>query len=306
MSGVLNFVLQHIKMRAMAFIKPFLFILLGFLVVYLPGCEIPQSETGEQVPDKTASAEGCWDKPKEYSFEVINKIESDPRAFTQGLVVHDGFFYLGTGGSRFSSKITGRQSFIIKIDIQTGTILFKEGLNTKYFGEGITILNDHLYQLTWKNRTAFVYPLNNLNIKSPIKTFTYYSQGWGLTNNGKQLIMSNGTATLYFLDPETFKVERTLLVKDRDAPVLYLNELEFVEGEIFANIFQKNHVARISAKSGQVTGWIDFNGLRESHAKFPGYDVLNGIAYDSEKKKLYLTGKLWKNIYEVKIIDTHL
>ncbi len=291
------------KLKQMYFGSLLLTILTGLLIACLSGCEKPQTVMKKQLSGKTDSSKTNQVKPQEYSFKVIRKIKSDPQAFTQGFVVHDGLFYIGTGGNRFSSKTTGKQSFIIKMDIRTGTVLFKKGLDQKYFGEGITILNDYLYQLTWKNRIAFVYPVNRLNIAKPLRTFRYASQGWGLTHDGKKLIMSDGTAALYFMEPETFKVDHRIIVKDQGKPLLHLNELEFVEGEVFANIYQKDRVARICPVTGRVTGWIDFSGLRATPAKFPGQDVLNGIAYDRQNHKLYLTGKLWDYIYEVTIIN---
>jgi glutamine cyclotransferase len=302
MPGIRKFMSGYLQ-SAKGFMKLFFTVFLGVIMVCLSGCGNGQTGIEEQLPGKTVLTQASWDKPKEYSYKVIKKIRSDPRAFTQGFVVHNGLFYLGTGGNRSSSKITGRQSSIIKMDMQTGDILSKQELSTKYFGEGITILNDFLYQLTWKNQTAFVYPVEGLNITKPFRTFKYPMQGWGLTHDGEKLIMSDGTATLYFINPKTFKIERRLPVKDRDDPVLYLNELEFVEGEVFANVYQKDRVAIIAPDTGRVTGWIDFRGLRGSPGKFPGQDVLNGIAYDSEKKRLYLTGKLWEHIFEVKIIN---
>ncbi|MFH1155168.1 MAG: glutaminyl-peptide cyclotransferase [Pseudomonadota bacterium] len=240
-------------------------------------------------------------EPRRYSYEIIRKIPSDPHAFIQGFIVYDNRFLIGTGGDRHSSPIVGRQSSIRIADISTGRIMAMEMLENLYFGEGITVFNNRLYQLTWRNRLAFVYSADGLNLREPVKTFRYSSEGWGLTHDEKNLIMSDGTPRLQFIDPDDFRLIRTVSVSDRSTPVYHLNELEYVNGEIFANIYMKDQVARICPDTGRVTGWIDFSGLHTRSASLGGQDVLNGIAYDQARDKLYVTGKLWDFIYEVKI-----
>jgi glutamine cyclotransferase len=184
-----------------------------------------------------------------------------------------------------------------KLEIQSGKVLNEIKLEAEYFGEGITILNDKIYQLSWKENTAFVY---NLDFKL-INKFSYQGEGWGLSNNGKLLIMSNGSQYIYFRDPKTFEITKKIEVKNNDQPVKKINELEYHNGFIYANIWQTDYIIKIDARTGSVAGYLDLEGILKTDYKGE-IDVLNGIAYDSESETFLVTGKLWPKIYRIKII----
>lgn len=223
-------------------------------------------------------------------YQVVRVYPHDSRAFTQGIVYHDGFFYEGTG-------LNG-QSSLRKVRVDTGEVVQIQKLEERYFGEGIAVWGNAIAQLTWQSGIAFVYDRTTF---ARTGTFSYKGEGWGLTHDGKRLIMSDGTASLRFIDPATFKETGRLAVTDGGAPVMHLNELEFVKGEIFANVWQTDRIARISPATGQVTGWIDLAGLLAPREAV-GVDVLNGIAYDAGGDRLFVTGKLWPKIFEIKIV----
>ena len=225
-----------------------------------------------------------------YRYQVVKSYPHDPRAFTQGLVYLDGFLYEGTG-------LNG-QSSIRKVRLENGEVLQQRKLEQKYFGEGIAVWGQTLIQLTWQAEIGFVYDLASFN---PVKTFGYTGEGWGLAHDGTRLIMSDGSPTLRFLDPVSFKETGRLTVKDGSIPVDDLNELEWVKGEIFANVWQTQKIARINPKTGQVTGWIDLSGLLSPREAL-GTDVMNGIAYDAAADRLFVTGKLWPRLFEVRIL----
>ena len=222
--------------------------------------------------------------------EVVRMVPHDPGAYTQGLAFHDGALYESTG-------LEGRSS-LRKVDIERGTILRRHDLAPKYFAEGIAILGDRIYQLTWKTGEGFVYDLDTFR---EVGRFQYFGEGWGLTTDGTSLIMSNGTHRLQFLDPTTFQVTRTLDVASAGAAVSQLNELEWVNGEIYANVWQTDQIARIDPATGQVTAWIDLAGLLSPIDRAPDTDVLNGIAYDSTSQRLWVTGKLWPRLFEIRL-----
>jgi glutaminyl-peptide cyclotransferase len=224
-----------------------------------------------------------------YTYKVVRSYPHDRLAFTQGLVYADGVLYEGTGQLG--------QSGIRKVRLETGEVLQVRAIDPKYFGEGITVWKDSLFQLTWQHGTGFVYDRQTFE---PRRTFNYTGEGWGLTNDGSRLIMSDGSATgtLRFLDPQTLRQTGTLIVRDDGVPVNHLNELEFVKGEIYANVWQSHRIARISPKTGRVTAWIDLRGLLDPRDA-AGVDVLNGIAYDAVKDRLFVTGKLWPRIFEI-------
>jgi glutamine cyclotransferase len=185
-----------------------------------------------------------------------------------------------------------------KVELATGRVLQEHRLDDRYFGEGITIWKDQIIQLTWKRRVAFVYDLTTFE---PLRQFSYRGQGWGITHDGRQLIMSDGTATLRFLDPETFQVQRRLTVTDGRRRVSELNELEYVEGEIYANVWMSDRIARISPTTGRVLGWLDLSRLYPQSQR-PHHDaVLNGIAYDQQQRRLLVTGKNWPKIFEIQL-----
>lgn len=230
------------------------------------------------------------------TFEVVKSYKHDGDAFTQGLVVHNGVFYESDGEYG--------ESNVRKVEIDTGKVLQKQDLAEDYFAEGLTILNDKIYQITWREQTAFQY---DLNLKL-IKEFRYSGEGWGLTNDGTNLILSDGTHVIRFINPETFETIRTIIVKD-DAgkPIYKLNELEYVKGEIWANIWHSeeigkpNYIARINPQDGKLLGWIDLQGVSPDDVKRDSENVLNGIAYDAAGDRLFITGKKWKSIFEIKV-----
>jgi glutamine cyclotransferase len=228
-----------------------------------------------------------------YTYRIVHTYPHDPDAFTQGLIYHDGVLYESTG-------LWGRSS-LRKVALETGKVLQTSQLDDKYFGEGITLWQDQLVQLTWKTNRGFVY---NLQTFEKLKDFTYATEGWGITHDEDKLIMSDGSDTLYFLNPQTFERIGVLPVRDQNnKPVANLNELEYINGEIFANIWYTNKLARISPKTGQVLGWIDLTGLNP--VSFSGDNsqaVLNGIAYDEKGKRLFVTGKLWPKLFEIELM----
>lgn len=230
------------------------------------------------------------DAPPLYGYEIVRVYPHDPEAFTQGLVYEGGFLYESTG-------LHGRSS-LRKVELETGQVVKIHRLPVEFFGEGLTIWRDRLIQLTWHERTGFVYDKETFRV---LRTFTYATEGWGLTHDGRWLIRSDGTATLYFLDPETFHEVKRLEVRDRGRPVPFLNELEYIRGEIYANVWQTDCLVRISPRTGQVLGWVDLTGLlsAEDHAR--PVDVLNGIAYDAERDRLFVTGKLWPKLFEIRL-----
>lgn len=225
-----------------------------------------------------------------FRYQVVNSFPHDRTAFTQGLVYLDGFLYEGTG-------LKG-QSTIRKVKLETGEVLQQRRLDEQYFGEGIAVWENRLIQLTWQSEIGFVYDLATFE---PSSRFSYEGEGWGLTHDGSRLIMSDGSPALRFLDPTTLKETGRLTVRDGKMPVEDLNELEFVKGEILANVWNTRRIARISPTTGQVTGWIDFTDLLPPRAA-AGTDVMNGIAYDAAGDRLFVTGKLWPRLFEVRII----
>lgn len=229
-------------------------------------------------------------RPPEYTFKVIRDYPHDPAAFTQGLVYRDGFFYEGTG-------LNGRSS-LRKVRLETGEVVQHVDLSGEYFGEGIAIVKDKVIQLTWQSHIGFVYNLADFKL---LRQFSYSGEGWGLTSRGNELFMSDGTADIRVLDATTLKEKRRFTVRDGTTPVDQLNELEFVEGELFANIWQTDRIARISPQSGKVVGWIDLTGLLSPVYRRQDGAVLNGIAYDSVHKRLFVTGKLWPKIFEIQL-----
>ncbi|HJR58945.1 MAG TPA: glutaminyl-peptide cyclotransferase [Vicinamibacterales bacterium] len=224
------------------------------------------------------------------SYQVVRTFPHDPQAFTQGLVFVDGVLYEGTG-------LNGR-SGIRKVRLENGEVLQIQKLEERYFGEGIAVVGDTIVQLTWQAGVGFVYDRTTFQRR---RTFTYQGEGWGLAYDGTRLIMSDGTPTLRFLDPRTFKETGRLEVKEGPRPVEDLNELEVVKGEIFANVWQTERIARISPKSGEVTGWVDLRGLLDPRDA-AGVDVLNGIAYDTASDRLFVTGKLWPKLFEIRVV----
>ncbi len=230
-------------------------------------------------------------KVKEYSLEVIAEYPHDTESYTQGLFFNDGQLYESTG-------VNGKSTFR-KVDLETGKALEKMNFDKKYFVEGSVIFGDNLYILTWESRVAFIYDAKTLEYKS---SWRYPREGWGITTDGKQLIASDGTANLYFMD-ENFALDRRLVVKYDEKPVRFLNELEYIDGKIWANVYTSDEIVIINPKDGRVEGVIDCKGLLPKELHTPMTDVLNGIAYNEKTGKVYLTGKNWPKLYEIRIVE---
>jgi glutaminyl-peptide cyclotransferase len=225
-----------------------------------------------------------------YGYEVVRVYPHDPGAFTQGLIFVDGVLYESTG-------LNGKSS-LRRVKLETGEVLQRRDVDAQYFAEGLTEWQGTLVQITWETHVGFVYDLATF---APKRTFSYTGEGWGLTHDRTRLIMSDGTATLRFLDPATLAETGRVTVTDRGQPVTRLNELELVKDEIFANVWGTDSVVRIAPATGQVTGWIDFTGLLPRADRTPSTDVLNGIAYDSNGDRLFVTGKQWSKLFEVNL-----
>jgi len=223
-----------------------------------------------------------------YNYAVVRSYPHDPGAFTEGLEYHDGFLYESTG-------LNGKSS-IRKVKLETGEVLQNRNLSRDYFGEGITFWKDELFQLTWISEIAFVYDATTFASK---KSFNYKGEGWALTHNAEELVMSDGTPQLRFIDPATFKERRRITVTDAGVPVTYLNELEWIKGEIFANVYTTDYIVRIDPATGRVTGWIDVRGMLPRQND--GNTVPNGIAYDAAADRLFVTGKYWPKLFEIKL-----
>ena len=233
-------------------------------------------------------------RPAEYTFEVVHAFPHDRMAFTQGLEFHAGFLYESTG-------LNGRSS-LRKVRLETGEVVQQVDVPPEFFGEGITLLHDEIYQLTWQSQVGFVYNARDFRL---LRRFSYTGEGWGLTNNGREIFMSDGSSELRVIEPGTFTEKRRIKVHDGAHPIEQLNELEWVEGEIFANIWQTDRIARISPATGDVVGWIDLAGLLSPVYKVEPGAVLNGIAYDVAQKRLFVTGKLWPNLFEIRVVRKH-
>ncbi len=235
-----------------------------------------------------------WRSKPVYGYRIVHAYPHDCRASTQGLVFIDGFLYEGTGLNGGST--------LRKVRLETGEVLQQKGLPSQYFGEGITDWGAGLLQLTWKSNTGFVYDRSTFRLT---RTFHYDGEGWGLTHDGNRVIMSDGSASLCLLDPQTLQKTGRLIVRDGETPVLNLNELEYVRGEVYANVWKTSRIARISLRTGQVTGWIDLRGLLKDMDKAASIDALNGIAYDSQGDRLFVTGKLWPKLFEIKVVPAN-
>jgi glutaminyl-peptide cyclotransferase len=224
-------------------------------------------------------------------YQVVHAYPHDPSAFTQGLVYSDGHLYESTG-------LYGKSSIRL-VDLETGKVLQRHDLPGEYFGEGLTDWKGTLFQLTWKSRTGFVYDQFTFTVK---EIFHYDTEGWGLTHDSRRLILSDGTSFLRFIDPNSFRETKRIQVRDDQGPVDKLNELEYIHGQIYANIWQTDRIARISPVSGRVLSWVDLTGLIDKRELSSPDAVLNGIAYDSASNRLFVTGKLWPRLFELKIV----
>jgi glutamine cyclotransferase len=262
--------------------------LIGILLLTITlvgaGCD------GGPQTNATASGNAPAGPAPVYGYEVVNTFPHDASAFTQGLVFHDGALVESTGLERHST--------LRRVELQTGKVLQKVDVPPYFFAEGLTLFGGKLYQLTWKGEKGFVYDPQTFEKTGE---FPYEGEGWGLTHDADSLILSDGTARLRFIDPNTYQVKRTISVNDRGRPIAELNELEYVKGEIYANVWHQDRVARIDPQTGQVKGWIDLAGLlRPGDAPDPEA-VLNGIAYDEQGDRLFVTGKLWPKLFEVRL-----
>jgi glutamine cyclotransferase len=225
------------------------------------------------------------------TYTVINAFPHDPAAYTQGLIYRDGFLYESTG-LRGSSSLR-------KVRLETGEVLQQRRVDQAHFAEGLADWKDQLVQLTWQSNVAFVYDRASL---APRRTFTYAGEGWGLTHDDRRFILSDGTEHLRFLDPETFREIGRVTVTDAGRRIRDLNELEYIRGEVFANVWQTDRIARISPQTGQVTRWIDLRGVMSAGYRLDAEAVLNGIAHDAAGDRLFVTGKLWPRLFEIRIV----
>lgn len=229
-------------------------------------------------------------RPELWQIEVIASYPHDRSAFTQGLAIHDGRMYEGTGHYGASS--------LRRVDIESGRVEKVRRLDETYFGEGVTVFEDRIYQLTWQNRVGFVYDLQTFDL---LETFRYSGEGWGLAHDGRRLIISDGSSSIRFLDPDTYQVVKRISVRENNLPVSRLNELEYVNGEIWANVWYQDRIARISPADGELLGWIDLGELYPPSARSPE-DVLNGIAFDGRSNRLFVTGKNWPQLHQISIV----
>ena len=232
------------------------------------------------------SQNAAVDSPTRYTYRIVNTYPHDTNAYTEGLVF--------SNNSLFES--TGEQSSLRRVNLTSGVVLQEFQLPSEYFGEGLTAVDGKLLQLTWQNGIGFVYDVETFGL---LGNFSIATQGWGLTYDGSNLIMSDGTSKVYFLNPATYEVVGQVSVKDGNNSVTNINELEYINGDVYANIWMTQKIAIINPQTGQVKGWIDLTGIYQGQ----GFDdVLNGIAYDKQADRLFVTGKDWPNLYEIKIV----
>jgi glutamine cyclotransferase len=223
--------------------------------------------------------------PTIYTYKIVKTYRHDPSAFTEGLVFDNGVLY----------ESTGLTSSLRRVDLESGNVLQKVSLSEEYFGEGLAVVNDSLVQLTWQNHIGFIYDKSAFSL---LGNFSYDTEGWGLTYDGNRLIMSDGSSKLTFLDPITFQKNGQVIVHDGNTSITNINELEYVNGDVYANIWLQQKIAIVNPQNGYVKGWIDLTGIYQSNNID---DVLNGIAYDSQNNRLFITGKYWPNLYQITI-----
>lgn len=252
---------------------------------------------GQETPTQTVNAGRASEAaptPQEiptYSYIVKNSWPHDKRAYTQGLIFLDGMLWESTGQYGASS--------LRKVELKTGKVIKQISVPRNYFAEGMTIFNNKVFQLTWQEQKGFIYDPATFQKQGE---FSYTGEGWGLTHDNEFLIMSDGSDEIRFLDPSTLQTTRTISVTDRGQPITQLNELEYIDGEIYANIYQTDRIARIEPKTGKILGWIDLSGLLPAKDRTGDEDVLNGIAYDEAGKRLFVTGKMWPKLFEIEIV----
>lgn len=265
-------------------LTPCLYILIAMVMLACACTSLPAQVNPSPSADPSATA-------PVYTYKIINVFPHDRFAYTQGLAYDGGILYEGTG-------LNGKSS-LRKVDLTSGKVLQIYQLPSQYWGEGITIYKGKIIQLTWKSHTGFIYDINNFEL---LQDFTYPTEGWGITALGDSLVMSDGTASLYFLDPDTLKTVKKIEVHDKQGPLGHINELENVNGKIFANIWGTDMIAIIDPASGNVSGWIDLTGLLATQSAANDAEVLNGIAFDGASVRLYVTGKLWPSLFEIELI----
>lgn len=252
----------------------------------------------EYSPTQAAVAKPIQAKPvqakpvqaKLSTFKVVKTFPHDRNAFTQGLLWHDGVLYEGTGREGLS--------FVRRVDLNTGKVLRQSKLPPEVFGEGLVLDGDRLIQITWQSGRAFVFDAQTFK---PLGEWKYKGEGWGLTTDGKELIMSDGSSQLIFRDPKTFAEKRRVKVTFNGKPLKMLNELEWIAGQVWANVWQTDYIVRINPQTGAVEDYLDCSGLLSSNSRVGKEDVLNGIAYDAQTKRIFLTGKLWPKLFEIKL-----
>lgn len=254
---------------------------LAVLFLFTACCPLLAGRDSRQISAKS---------PPDYTFAIVRVFPHDTSAYTQGLAYRDGFLYEGTG-------LNGRSS-LRKVRLETGEVVQRVDLGAEFFGEGITIVKDRVLQLTWTSEVGFVYDLNSFHV---LRKFSYSGQGWGLAASRGEVFLSDGTSEIRVLDAEKFQEKRRFKVHDRSTLIDQLNELEFVDGQLFANVWHSNRIARISPQTGEVVGWIDLTGLLSPVYRREPEAVLNGIAYDSAQKRLFVTGKLWPSVFEIRL-----
>ena len=264
----------------------FIAILIVGVIYYALRPKQPSAEVTPAIPDPLA---------QNLSYEILATLPHDPTCYTQGLVIDEGVFYESCG-------LYGQSSLRL-VDPATGTVQAETELDASFFAEGLALLEGKLYQLTWRENTGFVYDASTFE---QLRAFNYQTEGWGLTTDGSALILSDGTNTLYWLDPGTMQIVRQVNVSYQGQSVEYLNELEFINGLIFANIYLTDTIVAVNPDDGNVVSLIDLTGLRPAQNQAVQGEVLNGIAYDSINDKLYLTGKNWPSLYEVRLAPQSL
>jgi glutamine cyclotransferase len=250
------------------------------------------TQTAKAAAQPTAAATATHAEiPPTYSYKIKNSWPHDKRAYTQGLIFLDGILWESTGQYGTSS--------LRKVELKSGKVIKQISVPKNYFAEGMTVFHNKVFQLTWQEHRGFIYDPITFQKQGE---FSYAGEGWGLTHDGESLIMSDGTDQIRFLDPSTLQATRTISVTDRGVPVTQLNELEYIDGEIYANIYMTDRIARIEPKTGKILGWIDLTGLLAPKDRTGEEDVLNGIAYDAEGKRLFVTGKMWPKLFEIEIV----
>lgn len=261
--------------------------ILGLALIYFL---FARSDNKAPVRQANANQSSASAPAKLDAYEIVNSYPHDPQAFLQGLVWYDNGFYEGTG-------LEGR-STLRRVEFPSGRVIKSISLAPDLFGEGVALAGDHLVQLTWKANRGFVYDRDSFKL---LREFKYDTEGWGITYDGKNLLMSDGSSTLYYLDPETYQTVRRLNVTWNGRPQDQLNELEFIEGEIWANVWQENFILRIDPETGRVKSYLDMKNLFPPQLRTGSEDVLNGIAYDPQTRRIFISGKLWPRIFEIRL-----